>query len=694
MSAKPFEFDKQTLEKIQTNNFDEADPDVILALKKLASTGVDDQQLVELTNAIANSAPWVAFQEKKHPFTDIPSTGGPSSMSTIFGPMMLALCGADILKVSEKGVPAGAIDVFQCIPGYRAELVFDEVKDLLSKTTYVHISQGTSFAPADKKLIAIRRRERLMECPDLAIASLLAKKICVGLRTFVLDVRVGPSGNVGDLDRATEMAKKFVRIAGNFGIKCRCVLTDLRFQPQSPYLGRGEALRGLFKYLELPNDPHLETMIALVTEALNLSGHANNISEITNILVKCFSGEVKKDVLSLLKIHGANEDELERRLDEIDDFSEVSVVAEKGGVLKSIDLVGIKELVKRLYSSLDPGNEWRVWEIGILWKKANGRIEKDEELCAIRVKKSVFAQLRFFLPVLQSWINKYVHIVSEDSEEARGGQVIAVIDENGSSRTPKFALSLRELTESVFSKTTNSIIVRSEPTSADLSSIFDRAVGIKSLLEAGARPFIVEFAGMPRTGKTQCIKHAADFLKPLGLRAASVIEGASTAPPSLKKNLVAYNLWTTCYNLSKVLENAYITLKEGPHFVFLDRGLLDAICWFNFLEGAKKITKKEKKIISDFLRIDDWNGLVDLVFVFTCSPQKAFEREQANQIARSEGVVTTEESLTHLCDTYLESERCYRDDFKLISVDTTDSNERGTAFAVVREIFAAVERHV
>ena len=51
--------------------------------------------------------------------TDLASTGGPGSISTMLVPLMARASGVPVAKVGVPGRPAGAVDVLSNVPGYR-----------------------------------------------------------------------------------------------------------------------------------------------------------------------------------------------------------------------------------------------------------------------------------------------------------------------------------------------------------------------------------------------------------------------------------------------------------------------------------------------------------------------------------------------------------------------------------------------
>lgn len=181
---------------------------------------------------------------------DIPSTGGPFSLSTLLCPLILAAAGCYVPKLGVPGRPAGGIDCMLQLSGYRAE--FDEVdlKSILTKSNYAHFLSGGRFAPLDARMFALRQEHNLQSIPELATASILSKKLAVGIRKVGLDIRVAPWGNFGkNFDEAQEAADVFKKCSTILGLEAFTFLTDAT-KPYQPYLGRSESLLAMLKVLD------------------------------------------------------------------------------------------------------------------------------------------------------------------------------------------------------------------------------------------------------------------------------------------------------------------------------------------------------------------------------------------------------------------------------------------------------------
>lgn len=108
--------------------------------------------------------------------------------------------------------------------------------------------------------------------------------------------------------------------------------------------------------------------------------------------------------------------------------------------------------------------------------------------------------------------------------------------------------------------------------------------------KAGRSPIVVEFAGLPKSGKTTVISQIHTFLRRCGFRAEVVIERASVCPIRDKKHS-SFNTWTSCTALSQLLDKTQVPPRpDDPEILILDRGLFDAVLWLEFQKQLSRIT--------------------------------------------------------------------------------------------------------
>jgi len=235
-----------------------------------------DDDVAHLARALAQSGTLLNLRAH-YRTADIASTGGPSSLSTILCPLYLRAMGYVVPKLGVPGRPAGGVDVLAQVPGYRVDLTAAEMVKALDSCGYSHTLAGADLAPLDRRLFAFRKETGALAVPALVIASILSKKLAVGIELVGLEVRVCSHGNFGtSWSEARTNARRFCRIARLLGMTAVCFLTD-GSRPYQPYIGRGEALQALALILDHQAESTLQSHVRLChAMARGLTGAATS----------------------------------------------------------------------------------------------------------------------------------------------------------------------------------------------------------------------------------------------------------------------------------------------------------------------------------------------------------------------------------------------------------------------------------
>ena len=190
------------------------------------------------------------------------------------------------------------------------------------------------------------------------------------------------------------------------------------------------------------------------------------------------------------------------------------------------------------------------------------------------------------------------------------------------------------------------------------------------------QPVFVEFCGSPKSGKSTCIDIVAHFFRRVGFNVLAPTEGASKRTPYyLKSNLTAFNAWSSCYALMHVLEGLYHS--DQYHVAILDRGLFDALVWFELLTSDNEITPDDRDRVHQFLLIDKWRSAINSVFLFKADPGTSMERENQDKLIEDFGRAMNPEFLSRLNDAYESIRSKYSGRFPEFEVIDT-SNEMKT----------------
>lgn len=345
---------------------------------------LSDSEIIFLAKALAESGTTINFSGEN--ICDIPSTGGPSSLSTLLCPIFLKLLGNKILKLGVPGRPAGGIDVLSQIEGYNINPDLSEVEEWFTTNGYVHFLANQEFTPLDSKLFSYRKNNNSLDVPCLVIASLLSKKIAVGLNTVGLDVRVGKFGNFGrTFEEARNNSIRFVRVAASIGINAKCFITN-GMMAQQPYLGRGEALLALHKIFTNQACTHLKEHLSVCLE-MSLSISSEKSINFTTI-------DIENAFIENVEIQGGNKKSFYTIAANISRKHIYNINAAASGFL-SIDLYKIRDVIISVQS--DEANEFSD-PCGVILKAKTGHfITEGSIICSYRCESDFRAEFEIKL---------------------------------------------------------------------------------------------------------------------------------------------------------------------------------------------------------------------------------------------------------------------------------------------------------
>jgi predicted NUDIX family phosphoesterase len=185
------------------------------------------------------------------------------------------------------------------------------------------------------------------------------------------------------------------------------------------------------------------------------------------------------------------------------------------------------------------------------------------------------------------------------------------------------------------------------------------------------RPIVIEFAGVPKAGKTTTLNTVHGFLKRCGFRVETVIERASVCPIRDKKHF-NFNVWTACTSLAQILEKTQEPPSPAdPEVLILDRGIFDSLSWLSMMEKMGRLRKEERKTIEDFLLISDWRKRIAGVIVMKTSPEDSMERERGSLPVISTGSIMNVEVIRQMLANTNQCVDRFRNRFKIFDVDTS-----------------------
>ncbi len=198
--------------------------------------GMEDEETIELTQAMINSGTQLKFEDRIA--VDKHSTGGVGDKTSLILAPIVAACGVPVPMMSGRGLghTGGTLDKLESIPGFNVNLDLDTFKKQVNKLNLSFIGQTDNICPADKKIYSLRDVTATVESLPLICASIMSKKIAEGIRGLVLDVKMGSGAFMKNLDDARALARGLTTIGEGHGLKTMAMITDMN-QPLGRFVG-------------------------------------------------------------------------------------------------------------------------------------------------------------------------------------------------------------------------------------------------------------------------------------------------------------------------------------------------------------------------------------------------------------------------------------------------------------------------
>jgi AMP phosphorylase len=229
-----------------------------------------------LCKAIANSGEILDF-----PITcyDKHSLGGvPGNKVTLLIVPIIASAGLLIPKTSSRAItsPSGTADTMEAL-GCNVSFSSDEIKQIVGKTNGCIVWGGAlNLAPADDILIKDVENPLGLNPRSMMMASIMAKKIALGIDFMVLDIPTGKGCKVTTMEDATALSRAFGELGHRVGIHVECGITFGSLpvgHTIGPSLEAKEALNALINP-KSASTSLIEKSTALAGMLLEMSGKA------------------------------------------------------------------------------------------------------------------------------------------------------------------------------------------------------------------------------------------------------------------------------------------------------------------------------------------------------------------------------------------------------------------------------------
>lgn len=191
--------------------------------------GMSVRETCDLTFAVRDSGEKLDFSEIDGIRVDKHSTGGVGDKTSLVVAPIVASFGVKVAKMSGRGLghTGGTVDKLEAIDGFRTTLSEEEFIRQVNEIGMAIVGQSRQFAPADKKLYALRDVTATVDSMPLIAASIMGKKLAADDHCIVLDVKTGSGSFMKTVEASRELARLMVDIGKNAGKKMVALITNM-----------------------------------------------------------------------------------------------------------------------------------------------------------------------------------------------------------------------------------------------------------------------------------------------------------------------------------------------------------------------------------------------------------------------------------------------------------------------------------
>lgn len=236
--------------------------------------GMSNQEVVDLTVAMANSGDVLDLSDISDYCVDKHSSGGVGDKTTLIVLPLVAACGVPVAKMSGRGLgfSGGTLDKLEAIAGYNVNLSGEEFRALARQNGLVLAGQSGSLAPADAKLYALRDVTATVPTLPLIASSIMSKKIAAGANGIVLDVKYGRGAFMETADAARALAQIMVDIGVGAGRDVIAAISNMN-QPLGVAVGNALEVKESIETLQGKGAADLrEHCLTIAAYMLKLAG--------------------------------------------------------------------------------------------------------------------------------------------------------------------------------------------------------------------------------------------------------------------------------------------------------------------------------------------------------------------------------------------------------------------------------------
>lgn len=203
------------------------------------------------------------------------------------------------------------------------------------------------------------------------------------------------------------------------------------------------------------------------------------------------------------------------------------------------------------------------------------------------------------------------------------------------------------------------------------------------------KPYVIEFTGTPRTGKTTLMNNLYDFFKKGGFTTSTLEE--FTTSQRYKKEIYPRlkNEYKSVINTEipkYALENLNMAIDKNNDIILIDRSLFDRMIWMDRLYNKNGVTEREyNDYIDKYTKII--NDKIDIVIGLYTDSLTSLRRDYTANASLEKRTFLSEDNINEYNNSLMNMKKLSnKENINFYLFDTTNKSERDISFEILDTI--------
>lgn len=337
-------------------------------LMAISINGMTIEETYHFTKALIESGDTIDLSMFGDALVDKHSTGGVGDKITFTALPIAAACGVKIAKMSGRGLghTGGTIDKLESISGFQVNLDLDTLIKGITEVGMALTTTSATLVPADKKIYALRDVTGTVSSIPLIAASIMSKKIAMGSKNILIDVKVGSGALINNLEDAELLGNTMIEIGKRFEVTVRVIISNMDY-PLGNCIGNGLEVMEALKILKGEGNLQLKNLSLLIASHLISMSKKITIDEATKEAKDAIEqGKAYQKFLEFISFQGGDITHVAIS------NSHYEVLSEKEGFVSHIDAKMIGDIVVSLGAGRQTKEDVIDYGVGLLLHKTIG----------------------------------------------------------------------------------------------------------------------------------------------------------------------------------------------------------------------------------------------------------------------------------------------------------------------------------